>query len=259
MNEGPLCSPAANCFGRDVLDRCPGGHRERELRPHWADDEGVESPTTHQEVSDGSVYHTPAPLPIPSPRSPARSPTRAGPRGHLACGHLQAGPQQRGRPLEGGPLYALGDLLDLLLADAQPRSLLPVCPQAAGRLDGAARSEAPRRGHRSVLQGPCALARIGPASSDAPAGLPSAPPGARAVAVVWPQGQGRRWQHGAHARHPDQPEGVSPEPVSEVRLGLPDRPDRGALQPGHRLGVGTGPRQIPRETDRRECLVSQPV
>src|SRR5262249_9207392 len=67
-----------------------------------------------------------------------------------------------------------------------------------------------------------ALARIGTAPADAPAGLPNPPPGTPAVAVVRPCGQGGRWQHGDHARHPGQPEGLSPEPVPEARVRLPD-------------------------------------
>ena len=38
-----------------------------ETRPHLRDDGGVKNPINRKEVSHGSVYHTPAPLPIPSP------------------------------------------------------------------------------------------------------------------------------------------------------------------------------------------------
>ena len=42
--------------------------------------------------------------------------------------------------------------------------------------------------------------------------------------MVRSQRQGGRWQHRADGRHSGQPAGVSPEPLSEARLGLPDRP-----------------------------------
>src|SRR5437868_4485777 len=139
-----------------TVRRATGGGSE--TRPHLSDDEGVEGPTTRKEVSYGSVYHTPAPIPDPSPPNPARTPTRAGARRHPPRGHRPTDPHRRGRHLEAGPLHPLADLLDLLLANPQPRSLLPGRPQAARRLDGTPGSEARRRGHRSVLQGPRAAA-----------------------------------------------------------------------------------------------------
>ena len=167
MKPGTLYRLATNCFGQVVLPcrrRPPWG---RETRPHLSDDEGVQGPTTRKEVSYGSVYHTTAPLPNPSPPQPAGTPARLGSGGGPPQGHHRAGPPGGGGQLEVDPLHPLGDLLDLLLASPQPRSLLPGCPQAARRLDGIAGWEARRRGHQPVLQGPRPAARIGAASSDA--------------------------------------------------------------------------------------------
>ena len=151
----------------------PRGQSGREKRPHLADDEGIVGPATRKEVSYGSVYHTAASLPTPSPPEPDGTPAGVGPRGGPPQGHHHSGPQRGGGHLEVDPLHPLGDLLDLLLADAQPRSLLPVRPQAVGRLDGAPRSEARRRGHQPVLQGPGPAARIRPAAADAAGSVPS--------------------------------------------------------------------------------------
>src|SRR5215210_5556858 len=161
-----LCRVTANCFGRG------GYHPSRarwggDRRPHWPDDEGVQRPTTGQEVSDGSLYHTPAPVPDPSVATAATTPTRTGPRRHPPRGHRPTGPSGGGRHLEADPLHPLADLLGLLLANPQPRSLLPRRPEADRCLDGTTRSGDRRRGYQSVLQGPHAAAGIRPPPPDA--------------------------------------------------------------------------------------------
>src|SRR5271163_1669888 len=181
MGKKSLCSLVTNLLGISHLRRPPGGQPGRETRPHLSDDEGVVTPTTRKEVSHGSVYHASTPRPNPSPPEPAGSPARVGARGRPPQGHHLANPQGGRRPLEVDPLHPLGDLLDLLLASAQPRSLLPVRSEAAGRLDGAPRSPARRRRHQSVLQGPGAATGIGAAPPDAAGGLEVAPTGPRGV------------------------------------------------------------------------------
>src|SRR5918993_156445 len=135
-----------------------GGDR----RPHWPDDEGVQRPTTGQEVSDGSLYPTPASVPDPSVATAATTPTRTGSRRHPPRGHRPTSPSGGGRHLEADPLHPLADLLGLLLADPQPRSFLPRRVEADRRLEGTTRSDHRHRRHQSVLQGPRTAAGSGP-------------------------------------------------------------------------------------------------
>src|SRR5436309_2460767 len=136
MTPELLCRVASNCFGLVVCHHPPRDRQGSERRPHLPDDEGVQRPTTRKEVSDGSLYHTPAPVPDPSVAAATRIPTRAGPRRRPARGHRRTGPAGRGRHLEGDPLHPLPDLLGLLLASPQPRSLLPGRLEADRRLEG---------------------------------------------------------------------------------------------------------------------------
>ena len=122
--------------------------------------------------------------------------------------------------LEGEALHPLCDLLGLLLAAAQRRSLVPGGAEAAVRLDGRARSEARRRRHRSLLQGSGTAAGIGPSLLDATTWCPDLSRGGRGLAVVPPPGQDGQRQHGDHGRYSGQPEGVSPALVPEARVGL---------------------------------------
>ena len=82
MKPGTLYRLATNCLDRSSF-RAGGAPWGRETRPHLSDDEGVQGPTTRKEVSYGSVYHTTAPLPTPSPPQPAGTPARLGSGGVL--------------------------------------------------------------------------------------------------------------------------------------------------------------------------------
>src|ERR1044072_3328664 len=120
MTPTVLCHVAPNCFGRRVLHHPLRGRWGSERRPHLSDDGGVEDTTNRKEVSDGSLYHTPAPVPDPSVASTTGTPTRTGPRRHPPRGHRRTDPPGGGRHLEGDPLHPLPDLLGLLLAGPQP-------------------------------------------------------------------------------------------------------------------------------------------
>src|SRR4051794_9217526 len=80
----------------------------------------LRTPSPAKEVSDGSLYHTPAPVPDPSVATATGTPTQAGPRRHPPRGHCPTDPPRRGRHLEADPLYPLPDFLGLLLASPQP-------------------------------------------------------------------------------------------------------------------------------------------
>ena len=95
---------------------------------------------------------------------------RARPRRHPPRGHGPAGPQGGGSELEARPLHPLADLLGLLLAGARA-PIVPAAPPSSGSPPGwRAGRGARRRGHRPVLQGPGAPARIGPVPLDASLG-----------------------------------------------------------------------------------------
>src|SRR3982750_1461585 len=167
MSPELLCRVAANCFGRGDCHYPPRARSGGDPRPHWPNDEAGQRPPTDQEVSDGSLYHTPASVPDPSVATAATTPTRTGPRRHPLRGHRPTGPSGGGRHVEADPLHPLADLLGLLLANPQPRSPLPRRVEADRGLDGTTRSDDRRRGDQSVLQGPRAATGIRPPPPDA--------------------------------------------------------------------------------------------
>src|SRR5688500_14970127 len=119
MTPKLLYHVAPNCFGRRVLHPPLRGRWGSERRPHLSDDGGVDGPSTRKEVSDGSLYHSPAPRPDPSVATATATPTRSRSRRHPPRGHRPTDPSGGGRHLEGDPLHPLLDLLGLLLAGPQ--------------------------------------------------------------------------------------------------------------------------------------------
>src|SRR5262249_49533546 len=216
----------------------------------------LDAASPRKEVSHGPVYRAEAPLPDPPAPTTRRGTARTRPRPHPPRGRGAPGPQGRRGLLEARLLHPVADLPGLLLAGPQPGPLLSRRGQAGRRLVGAPGSEARRRGHQPVLQGPGAAARSGPVPTDALAGPQAARGGARGGELVWPSRQGGRRHHREHARHRSQPGGVPAEPVAEAGAGLPDRAGRGRVLPGHRGGARGGDRPVPGEADRRECPVS---
>src|SRR3954453_7680515 len=182
MAANGLLGTSLNCLG-DAIPSPGLGRCGAETGPRSRDDDGVASRIIRKEVPRDPVYRAPAPFAVLPPAATGRRPARTRPRRHPHRSHGPAGPQGRGSELEVRLLHPLADLLGLLLAGAEPRSLLPRRRQADRRLARAPRSEDQRRGYQPVLQGPGAPARSGPLPLDAIAGPRAARRRARGVAV----------------------------------------------------------------------------
>ena len=191
-------------------------------------------------TAPGSTAQFRTPLPLPRPRpgpAPGPRPRRRRPRPHHRRG---------GRPDPRPPLHPRGDHRRLPLPGQLRRPLLPrrrgppaglACrPRPAGLLA--------RR--RRLLQGPPTPARVAPAAIGPPRRRPDRRSGPRVLGLPRPPRRHRRRLDGEHARHPREPGRVPPALGPEAGLRLPDRPDRRADLPGHRLRARRGHRALAR-------------